>query len=200
MLFNSSQNGDKKMSQENAFLAIRDFPKSTFNGRERNELFLGDAPDTRICEILLAVKVLQNHPSQWHSRFPNGYIRLFTADKRRIYFDRRGSVDGNPRYLFKTNDYVIEIAKQIALRSSIRRWAETATTADLGALLDLEGKCSWSKFLAAVPSMAQSSITRNSMIRELSALLRKVQITDGTERLRAIAAVTCDLQDRAVAA
>jgi tetratricopeptide (TPR) repeat protein len=68
--------------------------------KRRQKVFMGDDSRLRNCTTLKAAIIENNWPSQWHSRFPDGYILLsVNADKK--YFDlARQTVDGKPAYIF----------------------------------------------------------------------------------------------------
>jgi len=38
------------------------------------EVIIGDTPDIRTCTLLYLDRIVHNWPSQWHSRYPDGYI------------------------------------------------------------------------------------------------------------------------------
>jgi tetratricopeptide (TPR) repeat protein len=68
--------------------------------RRGRKVFLGDNSDLRNCNTLNAATVERNWPSQWHSRFPDGYV-LLSVNNDKKYFDlARQTVDGNPSYIF----------------------------------------------------------------------------------------------------
>jgi len=68
------------------------------------KVFLGDEPILENCKYLRAAIVQHNWPSQWHSRFPGGYVSLciVRGEKTyRKYFDLQSqTVNEKPRYTF----------------------------------------------------------------------------------------------------
>lgn len=65
-------------------------------------VFIGNKPDARDCDYLELAVVLHNWPSQWHSRFPKGYIQLrVIRNNQQVNFDiAANSVNGREIYIF----------------------------------------------------------------------------------------------------
>lgn len=66
------------------------------------KIFIGNNVDARNCNYLELAMVLHNWPSQWHSRFPKGYIQLLVIrNKQFVNFDiALNSIDGKSVYIF----------------------------------------------------------------------------------------------------
>jgi predicted DNA-binding ribbon-helix-helix protein len=77
------------------FGCLEDF--SHLNGREKQYVIVGDKPDARVATFLFRIRVENNWPSQWHSRYKDGYIRF---ENRRILDLRNQTIGGKKVFLF----------------------------------------------------------------------------------------------------
>lgn len=64
------------------------------------KVFLGEKSDARKCDSLEPAEILHNLPSQWHTRYPNGYIQLHMNGKRVNYDIARNGIEGRKVYIF----------------------------------------------------------------------------------------------------
>lgn len=78
--------------------------KSLTELRRGRNVFVGDKADARMANSLIRGTVAHNWPSQWHSRFPSGYILLSVVNGEKTYkkyFDLvHETINGKPRYIF----------------------------------------------------------------------------------------------------
>lgn len=83
-------------SYNEPFGCIKDFAR--LDGWEKQEVLIADNSDIIIAEFLCEkTRVKHNWPSQWHSRFSEGYIEF----ENRMKFELR-----NPHYQGKTGLYI----------------------------------------------------------------------------------------------
>jgi hypothetical protein len=74
---------------------FKDF--SELNGRRKQDVIVGDSPDARIERFRFRSKILNNWPSQGHTKYKEGYIRFENGKK----FDLANqTVGGKPAFLF----------------------------------------------------------------------------------------------------
>lgn len=99
--------------------AIQDFGQL----RCRQKVFVGDEfePSLRNCKVFMEAVVLRNRPSQWHSRFPGGYVLLSIGKgekEYRGYFNLADqAINGKARYIFTATKeaeefYLVKSAKE----------------------------------------------------------------------------------------
>ncbi len=70
---------------------------SHLNGRYKQYVIVGDNPDARITKFLFRSKVENNWPSQWHTRYKDGYIKFENWEK----FDlAKQTIRGKSVFLF----------------------------------------------------------------------------------------------------
>lgn len=73
------------------------------------KVFLGDKSDPRNCKYLKEAIVEHNWPSQWHSRFPGGYILLSVNGEKKRFDLAQQNVYGKPAYIFPATKEVERI-------------------------------------------------------------------------------------------
>lgn len=116
----------------NAFNCLNDFSQL----KRFRKIFIGNKPDARDCDYLEPAVVLHNWPSQWHSRFPKGYIQLrVIRNNQHVNFDiATNSINAKGIYIF------LEQTEIQRLRSEKEIEAEKQTTIECGQYLIAEGK------------------------------------------------------------
>ena len=112
----------------------------TFDRLHRGQkVFVGDKFDLRNCEYLKEAIVIHNWPSQWHSRFPSGYILLSVREgekKYRKYFDLADqTINGTPSYIFIAS----KEAEEFYLLKSAKQQEEKLKAVDVVKALMIEG-------------------------------------------------------------
>jgi len=109
--------------------------KSLTELRRGRNVFVGDKADARMANSLIRGTVAHNWPSQWHSRFPSGYILISVVNGEKTYkkyFDLvHETINGKPRYIFAATKEVEGIY--------FAKCAEKANSLDASKVLISEG-------------------------------------------------------------
>jgi hypothetical protein len=114
----SSDSQKQEKSYEVDFSCVAEFWRLG-DGRDNMKVVIGDSPDFRTAEDSFEDRILNNRPSQWHTRYPSGYIRV---ERTRKLFDLEdGTIDGNKRYIFPFGKVGMEFLMQHARRAIIDR-------------------------------------------------------------------------------
>lgn len=85
---------------------------------------VGDQPDAKECKVLYKSKILCNWPS-WD------LIRLTTGEKVRW---RRGTIEGQRRYLFPYSDAIDVLCRRKGAHRRIKEYCQSATASGLAEL------------------------------------------------------------------
>lgn len=112
---------------------ITDFSIAKLNGRRKNRIVVSLNPDPRIGDFWFESSVRNNWPSQWHSRYRNGYIRF---GNRKRFDIKTESVEGKRVYLFNYYDVWIYFESASALKR-LMSLADQLSDKDLLALTTL---------------------------------------------------------------
>jgi hypothetical protein len=67
------------------------------NGREKQDLIVGDNSDARRTRFRFRSKVKHNWPSQWHTKYKGGYIEF---ENGKVFDLENQTVGGKPAFLF----------------------------------------------------------------------------------------------------
>lgn len=105
--------------------------------RKHDRLIIGDGPDALDCHLLNAVTADCNWPSQWHSRFPHGYIGLrkdaggHLGTSRYFYYNiATGTVGQTAIFLFRFSE-VEPLWRRQYLKQELARSVAATTLEDL---------------------------------------------------------------------
>ena len=93
---------------------------------------MGDKSDPRPCKMLKAAIVEHNCPSQWHSKFPEGYILLSVNDDKKYFDLAQQTIYGKPVYIFSATKEVERIC--------LLKCAEEKETVETAKVLIYEGR------------------------------------------------------------
>jgi hypothetical protein len=100
-------------------------------------LLIGNGPHARYCRFVARAVVERNWPSQWHTRFPRGYIQLCDELSCIHLFDLASqTINGSPAFLFEATKVERLRRRQLAL-DCIVEWLDSATFGELRSLVDL---------------------------------------------------------------
>jgi hypothetical protein len=123
---------EKRSLADDFFACIEDFSQI----KKHQILVIGGGKDARDDCLNSKVIVDCNWPSQWHTSFPAGYIRLRDSESY-LYFDLSNrTVDGKPVFLFWYSN-VGPLWLRQNLRRYVANWLDSASQEDLSAALDL---------------------------------------------------------------
>lgn len=73
-------------------------------------IFIGNKPDARDCDTLELGVVLHNWPSQWHSRYPHGYIQIRINGRCANFDIADNSINRKTIYIFTDRFEIQELA------------------------------------------------------------------------------------------
>lgn len=141
--------------------------------QKNDAVFLGDQPDARTCTFLEGVRIAKNWPSQWHSRYPKGYIGF--EDGRHLDLARE-QIAGAPAYLFPRNPAIMVICRRLEVENRLLRRLAGCTTEELVVIAQLVSEVAGTPASSMVylhPGWAERTIRERLMalsIRELETL------------------------------
>ena len=97
-------------------------------------VFVGDHQDAERCKFLRKTKVQENWPSQWRSRFPEGYIEF--ADHipfvRGRFFDLESrTINGKEVFIFEWDEAIDILSRRLSALRKCQRYAEILPRGDL---------------------------------------------------------------------
>jgi hypothetical protein len=138
---------------------------SHLNGREKQDLIVGDNTDARIAKFRFRSRVKHNWPSQWHSRYKSGYIKFENWKK----FDLENqTVGGKPAFLFLVTPEIYILWYRQTLENKIKDSADEMAPNDrfaaaqlIQSLADLKAdnqSLGQSSFLALLPALSVSQL------------------------------------------
>jgi hypothetical protein len=104
------------------------------NGWKKQEVLICDNSDIRIAESLYKTRVKHNWPSQWHTRFPGGYIKF---ENGREFDLRTQTVEGKPVYIFVFTEVTEIFYRKGLARKKILRALREALGEDWKSMADL---------------------------------------------------------------
>jgi len=88
------------------------------NGREKQHIAVGDSADARTARFLFLAHVKHNWPSQWRTRYKDGYIEF---EENRKKFDRqKQTIRGKPVFLFIVTPEIYILWRRQTLEDKIK--------------------------------------------------------------------------------
>jgi len=157
---------------------LKDF--SHLNGREKQQIAVGDSTDARTARFLFLDRVKHNWPSQWHTRYKCGYIEFFNHKK----FDRQNeTICGKRVFLSKVTPEIYNLCCRQTLEEKIMRRMNEMTPKERSAserliheLADSKG-CNqffrWSGAHALLPALSLSQLGDLAELFDMPNDLRK---------------------------
>lgn len=108
----------------NLFDSLHDFAQLMRHQR----ILIGNKPDARDCDNLEEAVVLHNWPSQWHSRFPKGYIQMrVRVNGQYVNFDlATNSINRKRVYLFSERPEIKQLISGIEVEAERQSTIECA--------------------------------------------------------------------------
>ncbi len=96
-------------SEQEKFVCLTHF--SFLNGRRKQWVLVGDNPDARLANFWFRTRVINNWPSQWHTRYKQGYIKFENGER----FDlETNSIRGKRVFIFEdSHEVYIRYRRQI---------------------------------------------------------------------------------------
>lgn len=123
---------EERFNTDGQFRHIKNFTQ--LSGWKRQRVLVGDKPHLLECQSLELTAIKHNWPSQWHSKYPGGYITFDSGKK----FDRfRQTTDGKPVFLFRFNESTEVFYERFTLERRILAHLEGLSERDAGALKHL---------------------------------------------------------------
>ena len=144
--------------------------------RHKPQVIIGNAADIRECTILYRDRIVHNWPSQWRSRYPDGYI-VFAS--RNIYDRSRRTINGEKRFIFRVSPDTNMFFDKHFEKEKIIAALEVATDEELRIIDELccegeDGRCPewwWSRASAEQRIVSQVEAMNLQELRDLAALL-----------------------------
>ena len=138
---------------------------SHLNGREKQDLIVGDNTDARIAKFRFWSTVKHNWPSQWHSRYKGGYIKFENGKK----FDLENQTIGNkPGFLFPVTLEIYILWRRQTPENKIKHSVNETAPNDRFAAMQLiqeiadlkadNQSLGQSSFLALLPALSVSQL------------------------------------------
>lgn len=90
---------------------------SHLNGREKQYIIVGDNPDARIARFWFLSRVLHNWPSQWHTRYKDGYIEF---GNWKTFDLANRTIEGKPVFLFPVTPEIEILWRRQTLENKIK--------------------------------------------------------------------------------
>jgi hypothetical protein len=104
------------------------------------KVFLGDHEDAERCKKLERTRIALYAPSQWHQRFPDGYIQFRTGrgwGGRRLFDLRHRTINGTLTYIFEDSEGVDLLCRRLKALNQTREYTKLHRGDDLRAYWDL---------------------------------------------------------------
>lgn len=146
------------------------------SGWKRQMVLVGDEADLLECRSLELTAIRHSWPSQWHSKYPGGYI-IFDNGKRFDIFHQ--TIDRKPVSLFWFNEFTEVFYERFKVERRILTHLKKLPEEDAGALKHVVVELSGEKGLPAdfIPFIPLSSVLKYLMrlsvaqLRDIDALL-----------------------------
>jgi len=151
---------DGRFDQTGPFKRVTNFGE--LNGRKKQRVLIGDQPHLLECRSLELTRVKHNWPSQWHSKYPGGYI-IFDNGKRFAIFQQ--TIDEKPVFLFWFNEFTEVFYERFKAERSILTHLKKLPEEHAGALKHLVFELSGEKGLPAdfIPFIPLSGVLKYLM-------------------------------------
>jgi hypothetical protein len=99
-----------------------------------NKVIIGDTPDIRTCTRMYHEQIVHNWPSQWHSRYPDGYI-IFASGRK--YDRKRRRINSEQAFTFFPTENIEIIFQKHVRKKKIIAGLEIASDEELRVVFEL---------------------------------------------------------------
>jgi hypothetical protein len=120
------------------YAALKSFDHLKF--RRGRSVFVGDHEDAERCKKLENTKIVLYAPSQWHDRFPDGYIQFGWGrgrEGRKLFDLKRQVIHDTPAYIFENNKGIDLLYRHLKALNQLRNYVQTLQSGDLMACWEL---------------------------------------------------------------
>jgi hypothetical protein len=116
------------------FRSVRNLHSFYVTRTHKPEVIIGNTPDIGTCTRLYKDRILHNWPSQWHSRYPGGYIIFAGGNK---YDRKRQRVNGEEEFIFRMTEDTEIIFQKHNLKGKIIAMLDIASDEELRVVSEL---------------------------------------------------------------
>jgi hypothetical protein len=120
------------------YSALKNFDHFRF--RRHRIVFVGDHEDAERCRELRKARITLYAPSQWHDRFPGGYIQFGWGRGwmgRKLFDIDRRTINGTPAYIFEDDRGIDLLYRRLNALNQLKIYARTLPSRDIAAYWDL---------------------------------------------------------------
>jgi len=164
-----------KYCDQNRFRNVENLDSLFVTRTHKPRVIIGDAPDIRTCMRLYQDRIVHNWPSQWHSRYPDGYISFASGRK---YDRKRLRINGQEAFIFPITEVTEIFWEKSSTKERIIAKLQAASDKDFRAIFDVfceragrQYKGWWSRDSAEQYLLSQLEAMGLQELRDWTALL-----------------------------